>query len=77
MTTSVKTHITHHVALAASTAYGNSFDAIYVGTTGNIDVIVGGATVGYDNVAAGVVHPISGDGIAASTTADTMVLMSW
>lgn len=77
MAQSVKTKTAHHVALGATTAYGNSFDAIYVGVTGNIDVIVNGTTVGYDNVAAGVVHPISGDGIAASTTADTMVLMSW
>jgi hypothetical protein len=77
MTESVKTQTTHHVALGATTAYGNSFDAIYVGVTGNIDVIIDGDTVGYDNVSAGMIHPISGEGVAASTTADTMVLMSW
>jgi len=76
MSESVKTHTTHHVELAASTAYGNSFDAIYVGVSGNIDIIVGGVTAGYDNVPVGL-HSLSGDGIAASTTADTMVLMSW
>jgi len=77
MAESVKTSTTKHVALAATTAYGNAFDAIYVGVAGNIDVIINGITVGYDNVVAGVVHPISGEGIAATTTADTMVLMSW
>lgn len=76
MSESVKTHTTHHVELAASTAYGNSFDAIYVGVSGNIDIIVGGVTAGYDNVPVGP-QSLSGDGIAASTTADSMVLLSW
>jgi len=77
MATSVKTSVTRHVALAASTAYGNSFDAIYVGTAGDIDVIVSGDTVTYATVTGGQVHPISGNGIAAGTTADNMVLVSW
>jgi len=76
MAESVKTHCTHQVELAASTAYGNSFDAIYVGVSGDIDLIVGGVTATHTNVPVGL-HSLSGDGIGASTTADEMVLKNW
>ena len=77
MAESVKTHTLQHSALATATAYGNSFDAIYVGTSGNIVVTVNSLTVTYANVTAGQIHPIAGEGITAATTAGDMVVMSW
>lgn len=74
MTLQVATKTVKHAALAASTAYTVPFNSIWVGVTGNIDVVVAGTTVGYDNVPVGL-HAISGDSIAATTTADTMVVM--
>ena len=76
MATSVKTHVEKHVALAASTAYGNSFDAIYVGVTGDITVTINGVSVAYTNVPVGI-NPISGNAITAATTADEMVVLNW
>jgi hypothetical protein len=74
MTLQVATKTVKHAELAASTAYTVPFNSIWVGVTGNIDVVVAGVTVGYDNVPVGL-HAISGDSIAATTTADVMVVM--
>lgn len=56
-----------------------SFDALYVGTAGNVAIkhIEDGNTVTYTGVGAGVILPVSGVRVMAATTASNIVWMRW
>ncbi len=66
-------------AVTVSDSTELSFDALYIGGSGNVAIkhIEGGAVSTFSNVGAGSILPVTGVRVMAATTATSILWMRW